>query len=168
MRIMGIDPGLANTGYGVIEFTGSQSRLVIAGDIVTGSREPLAQRLRTIHDGLAQIIATWRPEVVALESLFFCTNVRTAIAVAQARGVAVLATAVSGVSLAEYSPLEIKLAVAGYGKATKEQVQKMVRALLGMADAPKTSHSADALAVALCHAHSQRFARLVAQSRAER
>jgi len=164
MRIMGIDPGLAHTGFGIIDFLGSESRLLTSGDITTTPDEALAQRLRRIHDELAALIREWQPEAVAVESLFFCTNVRTAIAVAQARGVALLATAASGVAVHEYTPLEIKLAVAGYGKATKEQIKKMVRAILGIRELPRTSHAADALAVALCHAHSQRFQRIMDQS----
>jgi len=164
MRIMGIDPGLANTGYGIIDSVGQKSRLVTAGDVVTRAEDPLPKRLQTIHDRLAAVIREWSPEVVAVETLFFCTNVRTAIAVAQARGVALLATAGSGIPVAEYSPLEIKLAIAGSGKATKEQMQKMVRAILALAELPKTSHTADALAVALCHAHSQHFRNLVTKS----
>lgn len=165
MRIMGIDPGLAHTGYGIIEFTGSESRLLASGDIVTAADHALAHRLQHIHTELSRIIEEWAPEAIAVESLFFCTNVRTAISVAQARGVALLATAASGVAVHEYSPLEIKLAVAGYGKATKEQMKKMVRAILGLAELPRTSHAADALAVALCHAHSQRFQRVIDRSR---
>lgn len=134
------------------------------GEIVTRADESLAQRLQAIHHQLRETIDLWKPEAVAVESLFFCTNVRTAIAVAQARGVALLATATANVPLFEYSPLEIKLAVAGSGKARKEQMQKMVRAILGLDHDPRTSHAADALAVALCHAHSQRFKAVVEQS----
>lgn len=165
MRIMGIDPGLAHTGYGIIDFTGSESRFLASGDIVTLADDALARRLQHIHGELSRIIEEWAPEAIAVESLFFCTNVRTAISVAQARGVALLATAASGVPVHEYSPLEIKLAVAGYGKATKEQMKKMVRAILGLEELPRTSHAADALAVALCHAHSQRFQRVIDRSR---
>ncbi|MCX7625173.1 MAG: crossover junction endodeoxyribonuclease RuvC [Candidatus Sumerlaeaceae bacterium] len=165
MRIMGIDPGLAHTGYGIIEVKGSDARLLASGDVETSAGEALAQRLQYIYGELSRIIREWSPETIAVESLFFCTNVRTAISVAQARGVALLATAASGVAVHEYSPLEIKLAVAGYGKAPKEQVKKMVRAILGLRELPPTSHAADALAVALCHAYSQRFERVVKQSR---
>ncbi|MGB9692880.1 MAG: crossover junction endodeoxyribonuclease RuvC [Candidatus Sumerlaeaceae bacterium] len=168
MRIMGIDPGLAHTGYGVIEFTGSESRMLVMGEIVTRADAALALRLQEIHDRLHAVIEAWQPEAVAVESLFFCTNVRTAIAVAQARGVALLATATANVPLFEYTPLEIKLAVSGYGKATKEQMQKMVRAILGLREEPRTSHAADALAAALCHAHSQRFQQFVEWSQSSR
>jgi crossover junction endodeoxyribonuclease RuvC len=166
MKIIGIDPGLANTGFGVIEFTGQASRLLAAGDIVTRAGEHLPLRLKTIHDRLAAAIEEWKPDAAAIENLYFCTNVRTAISVAQGRGVCILATAAADIPLAEYTPLQIKLAVAGYGKATKQQVQKMVKAILGLRELPASSHSADAIAVALCHAHSQRYNRLLQQSTA--
>ncbi len=161
---MGIDPGLAYTGYGVIEVKGNERRLLCSGTIVTEASSPLALRLRRIHDELAQVLQEWKPDAVAVESLFFCTNVKTAISVAQARGVALLATATTGVELHEYTPLEIKLAVAGSGKAGKEQVQRMVKAILGLNQVPKTSHCADALAVALCHAHSYRYRQMLAEA----
>ena len=161
MRILGIDPGLAETGYGVIDHASQQSKLVACGCITTRAGEPMAQRLRQIHDELAQVIRTWSPEVAAIENLYFCTNMRTAISVAQGRGVCILATAAAEIPLAEYTPLQIKQAVAGYGKATKQQVEKMVRALLAMPAIPGTSHEADALAVALCHAHAHKFKSLV-------
>jgi crossover junction endodeoxyribonuclease RuvC len=161
VRILGIDPGLAQTGYGVVDHSSQQSRLVACGCITTRADEEMAQRLRQIHDKLAEVIRTWNPEVAAIENLYFCTNVRTAISVAQGRGVCILATATAQIPLAEYTPLQIKLAVAGYGKATKQQVEKMVRALLCLPAIPGTSHEADALAVALCHAHSHKFKSLV-------
>ena len=164
MRILGIDPGLANTGYGVIDHMGQSSRLLTCGCIETASDTPLPQRLAAIHDGLAAVIEEWHPEVASLEQLFFCTNVKTAISVAQGRGVAILATAHARLALAEYTPLQIKQGVVGYGKATKAQVEKMVRAILGIHDRLPTSHAADALAVALCHAHSRRYATLVDQA----
>ena len=160
VRIIGIDPGLANVGYGVIEHGGQRSRLLAAGTISTPSTLPTAQRLKLIHDGLAAVIATWQPGVAALEDLFFSTNVRTAISVAQGRGACILATANSGIDLAEYTPLQIKMAITGYGKAGKQQVEKMVRAVLGEQEGTWSNHAADALAVALCHAHSMRFGQL--------
>ena len=161
MRILGIDPGLANTGYGIIDHDGQRSQFLAAGCIVTAADEAVSQRLRKIHDGLVAVIEEWKPEVACVEDLFFCTNVRTAISVAQGRGVAILATAHASLPVAEYTPLQIKQAVAGYGKATKEQVEKMVRAVLRLEQLPATNHAADALAVALCHAHSHKFQSLV-------
>ena len=160
MRILGVDPGLANTGYGVIDHDGSSSRLVACGTIVTSKDDPVAMRLRAIHDGLAAVIAEHAPAEAAMEQLFFCTNVKTAIAVAQARGVAILANSVAGLPLSEYTPLEVKLAVAGSGKADKGQVARMVQAILGGGITLADSHSADAIAVAICHAHSMKFRQL--------
>lgn len=161
MRIMGIDPGLASVGYGVIEHEASQSHALASGCIHTQAGHNLALRLACIHDGLAEVIATWSPEVVCVESLFFCNNMKTAISVAQGRGVCILASAKANIPLVEYTPLQIKQAVVGYGKASKQQVEKMVRVILGMSGEPSTSHAADALAVALCHAHSNRFSQMV-------
>lgn len=162
VRILGIDPGLASTGYGVIDHLGQSSRLVASGCITTAAGEPLAGRLKHIHDSLAGVITEFQPEAVSIEMIFFCNNARTIIGVSQARGVAILATANANLPLFEYTPLQIKQAVAGYGKATKQQVEKMVRALLGNgAGAPSTSHAADALAAALCYAHSHRMSQMV-------
>lgn len=161
MRVLGIDPGLAHTGYGVIDHLDQSSRMLAMGEIVTKADQELPARLKMIHDGLVEVIDRWKPEVACVESLFFCTNARTAIAVAQARGVCILATANAGIQVAEYTPLQIKQAVAGYGKATKQQVIKMVKALLSLQEMPKSDHMADALAAALCHAHGHHFERLV-------
>ncbi|MEI7634870.1 MAG: crossover junction endodeoxyribonuclease RuvC [bacterium] len=160
MRILGIDPGLASTGYGVIDTDGHSSRLLECGCVSTRPGEPLAERLERIHDELAAVIEKWRPETVSLEQLFFCANVRTAVSVAQGRGVAILATAKARIPLAEYTPLQIKQALVGYGHASKPQVEKMVRAILGIRENLATTHAADALAAAICHAHSLKFARL--------
>ena len=157
VRIIGIDPGLANVGYGVIQHDRNRSCLLAAGTITTASTMETAQRLKMIHDGLAAVIETWQPSVAALEDLFFCTNVRTAISVAQGRGACILATANSQIELAEYTPLQIKMAVTGYGRATKQQVEKMVRVVLAQQEGAWSNHAADALAVALCHAHSMHF-----------
>ncbi|MCX7717678.1 MAG: crossover junction endodeoxyribonuclease RuvC [Candidatus Sumerlaeaceae bacterium] len=164
MRIIGIDPGLASTGYGVIDHDGQRSRLVTAGCIETIPTAPLAGRLRTIHDDLVAVIRETAPDCAAMEQLFFCTNVRTAISVAQGRGVAILATAASEIPLHEYTPLQIKQAVAGFGRATKQQVELMVRAMLRLGTKLDTTHAADALAVALCHAHASKFAEAVARA----
>lgn len=162
MRIFGIDPGLASTGYGVIEHTSQQSRLVAMGEILTGPRDDLAQRLKAIHDALARAIGETRPEVVCIEQLFHAKSVPSVIAMAQGRGVAILATAQAQLPLVEYTPTEIKQAVAGSGKAAKPQIQRMVKVLLGLNEEPKSTHAADALAVALCHAHVSAFRRAVA------
>lgn len=161
MRILGIDPGLANTGFGVIEHSGQSSRFLTCGCISTPSGDALAQRLSRIHDGLAAVIDEWKPDAACIEHLFFSANVRTAISVAQGRGVCILATAKASIPIFEYTPLQIKQAIVGYGRASKAQVQKMVKALLALQHLPATDHAADALAVALCHAHQRHFTQLV-------
>lgn len=163
MRILGIDPGLANTGYGIIDHDGNRSVLVTSGCVITPAGDPMPQRLKQIHDELSIVVEKWKPEAVAVEQLFFARNVSTAITVAQGRGVAILAMAQRRLPLHEYSPLQIKQAITGSGKADKAQITRMVRALLAIGTdgdetrAPVTNHAADALATALCHAHSYRF-----------
>lgn len=155
MKIMGIDPGLADVGYGVIAWD-ERARTaghVAHGVIRTPASDPPARRLQTIYAELRALIAEHRPDAVAVEQLFFARNVKTAMAVAQARGVAILATAESGAPLAEYSPPQIKLALTGQGRAGKRQVQLMVRALLNLKEIPRPDHAADALATALTHLH---------------
>lgn len=161
MRILGIDPGLAAVGYGLIVYPEGGPADVKWGAIRTPAGEATAQRLRTIYRTLQGLIREMKPDVVSIEELFFATNVKTAMAVAQARGVAVLATAESAVEVAEYTPLQIKKAISGNGRATKMQVQKMVSILLGLKEIPKPDHAADALAAALCHGHSVKATRLI-------
>jgi crossover junction endodeoxyribonuclease RuvC len=153
--ILGIDPGLANTGWGVVEQVGSRFRCLGYGCISSPADEQLAQRLRLVHDGLVALIERHAPEECAVEKLFFNVNVRTAFATGQARGVALLATADAGLPVGEYGPSEIKQAVVGYGSADKAQIQFMVKAILGLAEEPKPDHAADALAVAICHANNR-------------
>jgi len=151
--ILGIDPGLANTGWGVVEQLGSRCRCLAYGCITTSPEEPLSGRLARVHDELAAVIERYAPTEASVESVYFSTNAKTAFATGQARGVAVLATARAGLELAEYGPGEIKLAVVGTGSAEKEQVQYMVRVVLGLPGVPQPDHAADALAAAICHAH---------------
>lgn len=164
MIILGIDPGLANTGWGVIERSGATCRCLAYGCLQTRSTEPLAERLRILHDGVQQVIARYRPEECAVESVFFGTNAKSAFATGQARGVALLATADARLLLGEYSPVQIKSVVAGTGTAEKSQVSFMVRAFLGMDHEPKPDHAADALAVAICHAHLRNHRLLEAEA----
>lgn len=164
MRILGIDPGLSNTGYGVIDHERNQSHLVSQGCIVTKTGQPTAARLQAIFDGITAVIEETKPEAVALEKLFFSVNVKSAMAVGEGRGVAILATAKAQLPLAEYTPQEIKQAVSGSGKAGKDQVIRMVSVLLSLTASPATTHAADALAVALCHAHSSHFRQAVETS----
>lgn len=164
MRILGIDPGLANTGYGVIEHREQRSMLLTSGCIVTSTDMPLPQRLKLIHDELIIVIEKHKPEIACLEKLFFSVNVKSAMAVGEGRGVAILATAIRDIPLAQYTPQQIKQAVTGSGKAGKQQVERMVKVLLNLEKLPETSHAADAIAVALCHAHSMRFDKAAADA----
>jgi crossover junction endodeoxyribonuclease RuvC len=153
--ILGIDPGLANTGWGLIEVEGNRFRHVAHGCITTAATRELPERLRTVHDGLASLIALHGPAEAALENIYFSTNVRTAMATGQARGAALVAVASAGLPAGEYGPGEIKLAVTGNGSADKRQITYMVRVLLGLSEDPAPDHAADALAVAICHANSR-------------
>ena len=160
MRVFGIDPGTAATGYGVIEENAGRLVLICFGTICTPAGMPLPHRLLELHGRLSELLALHAPDTAAVESLFFQKNVRTAISVGQARGAVLLALAQRGMPVGEYTPLEVKQAVTGYGGAEKRQVQVMVRTLLGLAELPKPDDAADALAVAICHAHSQKIHRL--------
>lgn len=154
MRILGIDPGVAIVGYGVIEYNQNQFKVIDYGKITTPAHTPLPKRLKLVYDGMTQLVETFKPDVVAMEELFFNTNVTTAIAVGHARGVLVLGAENAGVPVSEYTPLQIKQAVTGYGRADKNQVQQMVKMFLNLTEVPKPDDTADALAVAICHAHS--------------
>ncbi len=154
MRILGIDPGYALMGYGVIEKKDNRLSVLDYGIISTEAGTPTPHRLKHIYADLMDIIENNRPEAAAIEELFYNTNAKTVINVGQARGVAVLACVNSGLEVAEYTPLQIKQALVGYGRADKNQVQQMVRMLLGLARVPKPDDTADALAVAVCHANS--------------
>ena len=158
MIVLGIDPGTARTGYGLVERTGSQLRLIDYGCLETLSTQQLPVRLLEIHRAVIELILTHKPEQVGVERLFFNRNVQTAFAVGQARGVVLLAAAEHGLPVVEYGPHEVKMAVTGYGRADKLQVQRMVQAVLGMATLPKPDDAADALAVAICVAHARPLA----------
>lgn len=157
MRVLGIDPGTATTGYGLVEERESGLAALTYGVITTPSRTPLPLRLQTIYRKLASLIAEWRPDAAAVEELYFGVNVRTAMSVGQARGVVLLALADAGLDVAEYSPSAVKQALTGYGGADKHQMQEMVRLLLGLPHPPRPDDAADALAVAICHLHSARL-----------
>jgi crossover junction endodeoxyribonuclease RuvC len=152
MRVLGIDCGTEITGYGVIESDGRRHELLAAGVIRTRPEESLQQRLRMISEGLREVIARWSPALAAVETVFHHVNSKTVIKLAHARGVALLALADSNVPAGEYSPLEVKRSVVGYGRAEKEQVQLMVRSLLNLPQQIASKDAADALAVAICHA----------------
>ncbi len=153
MIIMGIDPGIAITGYGIIEAEHSRYRLVDYGCIRTAPRIPSQQRLLKLHQGIDMLIDQFNPDYMAIEQLFFNRNTTTAIPVGQARGVILLAAAEHQLAVAEYTPLQVKQAIVGYGRAEKTQIQFMVMRLLKMKNIPKPDDAADALAIAISHAH---------------
>jgi len=153
VRVLGIDPGTAATGYGVVESEGNGLHAIEFGVIRTESGAPFAERLKHIYEALTAIIERTRPDAVSIEKLFFNTNAASAFSVGQARGVAVLAAANAGLEVSEFGPLQVKEAVVGYGKAEKRQVQEMVRVLLGLDGLPRPDDAADGLAVAICRIH---------------
>lgn len=154
MRIFGIDPGSERTGYGCVDTDGTRHRLVACGTISAPAGTAFAGRLHVIHSGLVTLLAEQRPDCVAIENIFHARNVRSALKLGHARGVALLAASAAGIVIVEYTPAEIKRAVVGFGRAEKPQVAQMVKLLLGL-DAPPSPHdAADAVAVAICHIHS--------------
>ncbi len=154
MIILGIDPGYAIVGYGLVEYKNNRFKALSHGAITTAAGRPFNLRLEFIFDGLNKIIEEYKPSVMAIEKLFFNTNQKTAIDVSQARGVLVLAAQKAGLKIAEYTPLQVKQSVVGYGRAEKKQVQEMTKIILNLDKLPKPDDAADALALAICHAHS--------------
>jgi len=155
VRIFGIDPGSERTGYGCVETDGSRHTIVVCGAITTPALAAFPDKLHQIHRRLTILLQESRPDAVAIENLFHAVNVRSALKLGHARGVAMLAAVEAGVPVFEYTPAEIKRAVVGYGRAEKPQVQHMVKLLLGLAAVPSPHDAADALAVAICHVHAQ-------------
>jgi crossover junction endodeoxyribonuclease RuvC len=151
MRILGVDPGTATTGFGVIDVEKGKLKFVDAGVISTPAGEPMETRLMTIYEELGELIAEHKPDQIAIELLYFATNVTTAISVGQARGVVMLCVAQAKLPMGEYTPLQVKQAVTGYGKADKKQIQEMVKTLLNLNAIPKPDDAADALAIAITH-----------------
>ena len=164
MIILGIDPGTAITGYGLIDAGGNRCRLLDYGCIRTAAAMPAPQRLEKLHRGMVQLLQENHPEQVAVEKLFFNRNATTAIPVGQARGVLLLACAQYGLKVAEYTPLQVKQAIVGYGRAEKQQIQFMVARLLQMKEPPKSDDAADALAIALTHAQFLQTRRLFGEA----
>ena len=154
MKTFGIDPGSDRTGYGCIETAGGRHHLVICGSLSAPARSTFPDTLKHIHAGLLALLAQHQPDCVAVENIFHARNVRSALKLGHARGVALLAAAQTGLPVAEYAPTEIKLAVVGFGRAEKQQVQQMIKLLLGLDTVPSPHDAADALAVAICHVHS--------------
>lgn len=161
MIVLGIDPGIATTGFGIVreEPTGDLTALA-HGVIETPKSDALPKRLSSLRLQLSQLVAQWRPTESAVEALFFAANAKTAMVVGQARGVVLLTLHDAGLPIAEYTPLQVKVAVAGYGHADKRQMQMMVKTLLQLADIPRPDDAADALAIAVTHLHSMRYAAL--------
>ncbi len=151
MRILGVDPGTALTGFGIIDYEKTGTQLVAGGVIRTPAKQELAKRLATIFQEMSSLIKEYRPEQVAVEHLYFASNVSTAMSVSQARGVVLLCAAQAKLPISEYTPLQVKQAVTGYGRAEKKQIQEMVRTLLGLKELPKPDDAADAIAIAICH-----------------
>jgi crossover junction endodeoxyribonuclease RuvC len=154
VRVFGIDPGSIRTGYGCIETDGRRHTLIASGAIAPAAGAALPDRLGEIHDHLRGLIARYRPECVAIESLFHAKNVKSALVLGHARGVAVLAVVQAGLPIVEYTPAAIKASVVGHGRADKNQIQQMVKLLLGLDTVPTPHDAADALAVAICHVHT--------------
>ena len=154
MRVMGIDPGSNCTGCGVIEEINNELKVIYWGSIKSKTRQPFPERLKFIYDELVAIIQNFNPDEVAVEDMFFATNVKSALKLGQTRGIAILSAVNEGKPVAEYSPLEVKQSVVGYGRAEKQQVQEMVTAILKLKEKPEPFDASDALAVAICHIHS--------------
>lgn len=165
MRILGIDPGSQATGFGAIDSDGHRHSLIDHGVIRTPPSFSFPRKLHFIHERIVEVLESSRPEGVVVESLFYATNVKSALKLGHVRGVALLAGVARGLSVFEYSPLEVKQAVVGYGRADKRQVQKMVALMLALREPPEPDDAADALAVALCHAHRMRYLEKVSSAR---
>jgi len=164
MRVLGIDCGTEKTGYGVIESDGRAHRLIAAGCIRSSPRDPLERRLLVIASGLRELIAEHRPEAAAVEEVFFAVNAKSALKLSHVRGVALLLVAEASLSFAEYSPLEVKMSVVGYGRAEKVQVQRMVASLLRLPELIESEDASDALAIAICHATNAAYRALEAKA----
>ncbi len=157
MIILGLDPGTATTGYGIIEEKGGNLSLIDYGVILTKTDHTLEQRLEILYDQLSDIIDEYNPDEIAIEELFFSSNVKTAMSVGHARGVILLATQKAGIPMSEYTPNQVKNGICGYGGADKKQVQKMVQMLLKLSETPQPDDAADALAIAICHSSCRKF-----------
>ena len=159
--VLGIDPGLAGTGYGVISVAGGRNRHLAHGVITTSPDLLPGERLEKLFNTLTELLKRYQPDEAAVEEIYFAKNSKTYLSVAQAKGVVLLTLSRSGVPVTEYSPLQIKRAVVGNGRAEKSQVQELVRLILGMKETPEPDHAADALAAAICHGHQAQFRRLI-------
>ena len=165
MRILGIDPGTATTGYGVIESNNDEITVIDYGALVSPTRSPIGERLSFLYRGLLEIISRYKPDAVAVEEPFVAKNVRSALAVGRAQAVAILAAATSGLPSYEYTPAQVKQMVANYGAGSKEQIQQMVKLQLGLPEIPQPDDAADALAVAICHLRDMHVKSLLRESK---
>lgn len=161
MLIMGIDPGIAISGYGIISNENGKPYIVDYGTIRTSPKVSIPERLRILHNSYLELIDNYKPDAIAVEELFFNKNAKTIISVGQARGVALLSAALSNIDVYEYTPLQVKQAIVGYGHADKIQVQQMIKIYFDMNELPKPDDAADALAVALCHMHSYKLQNII-------
>lgn len=161
MRVLGIDPGTATTGFGLVESNRGKLKLIDYGIIKTAADIKMPERLCQISSKVNEIIAEYKPDAVAIEELYYFKNAKTVITVAQSRGVIMMTAAMADKEIAEYTPLQVKQSVVGYGKADKKQVQLMVKTILNMEDLPKPDDAADALAIAICHIHSHRLGNII-------
>lgn len=159
MIIIGIDPGYAITGFAVVEYVGNHFKLIDSGAILTKAGVPLPVRLAKIYDDMNILVDKYKPDAIAIEELFFNRNTTTAIGVAQGRGAILIVAAKKNIPIYEYTPLQVKQGVVGYGRADKKQVQMMVKTILNVEKVPKLDDTTDAIAIAICHAHSFRFAK---------
>ncbi len=157
MRILGIDPGLAIVGYGIVDKEGNVYKTIYYDAITTEAHTPIENRIKIIYDEMNLIIEKYKPDVVSIEELFFNNNAKTALAVGQARGVVLLSAVEHNIPIYEYTPLQVKQALTGYGRASKMQIQQMMKSMLGLNEIPKPDDVADALAIAICHGNSVRF-----------
>jgi len=160
LRVLGIDPGIGRCGWGMIEIQNSKIKMQSCGCIETSPKEEVSQRLKRIHEEILRIIKTYKPDVLAIEELFFNTNAKTAFVVGQARGVILLAASENNLAISIYTPLQVKMALTGYGRAEKAQVGKMVKILLLLKEVPKPDDTADALAIAITHALSHKLSQI--------
>jgi crossover junction endodeoxyribonuclease RuvC len=165
MRVLGIDPGIATMGYGIIDYKSNKFTVIDYGAVTTKAGIDKALRLHDIYNGITSLIKSYCPDVVAIEELFYNKNAKTVITIGESRGVSILAAVNSGIKVFEYTPLQVKQAVVGYGKADKHQVQQMVKVLLNLDQIPKPDDVADALAVAICHCHSNNMIEKLGYSR---
>lgn len=160
LTILGIDPGIADTGYGIITFENNKIIPIDYGSIVTDKKTDLAKRLEKLETELKKIIKKYQPDIIGIEQLFFCNNAKTIISVGQARGVVMLTAAKNNLLIKEFTPLQVKQGVTGYGKADKKQIQQMIKVILGLKEIPKPDDAADALAIAICAINTNSFSNI--------